>query len=46
MKSFKKCGVSNALAGTAGDVLFQGSESSDSNNSNDDSDNSDEGVRR
>ena len=28
-KSFKKCGISNALVGTEGDVLFEGSESSE-----------------
>jgi hypothetical protein len=42
VKSFKKCGTSNALDGTDDDVLFAESESSDSNN---DSDSSDEDFR-
>jgi hypothetical protein len=42
VKSFKKCGVSNALDGTEVNVLFEESESSDSNN---DIDSSDEDFR-
>ena len=30
VKSFKKCGISIALVGTEGDVLFEGSEISES----------------
>jgi hypothetical protein len=35
VKSFKKCGISNALDGTKDDVLFEESESLHSNSSND-----------
>jgi hypothetical protein len=38
VKSFKKCGISNALDGSEGDMLFEESESSDSNNESDSSD--------
>jgi hypothetical protein len=46
-KSFKKCGISNALCGAEDNVLFEESESSDNNNNNnnDECDSSDEDFR-
>jgi len=41
VKSFKKCGISDALDGIEDDVLFEESGSSDNNNSNYECDRSD-----
>jgi hypothetical protein len=38
VKSFKQCGISNALDGTEDDVLFEESGSSDNDNESDSSD--------
>jgi hypothetical protein len=42
VKSFRKCGITNAFDGTEHDVLLEDCDSSGNNNNNDECDNSDE----
>ena len=42
VKSLKKCGISNALDGSEGDILYEESDASSENNREDDSTGSDD----